>query len=96
MAELAAVGALLSASGGIGGASALGTAALGAAAGGLGAMSANKGGTLTSPEAPPSAPKPQEQPSTAAPKPKSNRPSFFDSSATPSVGQFGNKTLLGQ
>lgn len=92
-------GAAGAASAGLGtglGTAALGAAASGAASGIAGGLGGKANGTLTSPDAAPAAPQQQQQPSTMAPKAKSARPSFFGENATPAVGQFGQKTLLGQ
>jgi hypothetical protein len=76
---------------------ALGSAALGAAAAGTAGALAGKGAAAspTLSDAP-AAPQQQQQPSTMAPKAKFQRPTFFGENATPAVGQFGQKTLLGQ
>lgn len=95
----AAVGAGAAASGlGAGALSALGAGALGAGA----TTAAN---TLVGDKGPsgasvaanaPASPQQQAQPAVQGPKAKPNRPSFFGENTTPTVGTFGQKTLLGQ
>lgn len=101
----ALIGGLAGVSGGgaaVGASSALGAGALSSAALGAGALGAGALGAMGGKQADagslsaPNAPQQQQQPTTAAPKPQSQRPSFFGEEATPSVGQFGQKTLLGQ